>query len=125
MRSAARRRRAHERCRTLPLGFRRCAVADRESLMPKLTDSCRERAAQSEPPKPARSDIKHARYRVDGMDVFLDGRDLPAPCAKCRDMSQYLCDYPVIPGVTCSAPLCAACAKPVGKNKYLCLIHAK
>jgi len=93
--------------------------------MPKLTDFCKERAAQSEPPKPARSDIKHARYRVDGMDVFLDGRDLPAPCAKCRDMSQYLCDYPVIPGVTCSAPLCAACAKPVGKNKYLCPIHAK
>jgi len=94
--------------------------------MPKLTDFCKERAArQGEAPKPRPRGLQHGWYKVNGMDVHLDGRDLPAPCAKCRDMSQYLCDYPVIPGVTCSAPLCAACAKPVGKNKYLCPIHAK
>ena len=80
--------------------------------MPKLTDWLKERAAQADP-APRAKPLQHAWYKVNGMDVHLDGRDLPPPCAKCRGISEYFCDYPVA-GVTCSAPLCRDCAKGIG-----------
>ena len=92
--------------------------------MPKLTDWLKERAMLTEPALPSKP-LRHGQYRVNGLDVILDGRDLPAPCCRCRGMSEHLCDYPVIPGVRCAAPLCAACAKAIGKNKHLCPLHVK
>lgn len=92
--------------------------------MPKLTDWMRERAVQSTT-APAARPLQHAWYKVNGMTVDVDGRGLPPPCARCRGISEFLCDYPATEGVTCNAPLCPDCAKPVGKNQHLCPIHAK
>ena len=96
--------------------------------MPKLTEFIKGRALQRDPvaaDKVRARPLQHAWYKIGGTTVHLDGRNLPAPCAKCRGMSEYLCDYPVTEAVTCSAPLCKACAKPIGNNRQLCPLHVK
>jgi len=95
--------------------------------MPKLTDFLKERAAQSEAPRPKapKTGVHDAWYKVNGMTVHADGRDLPRPCVHCRGISELLCDFPVAEGVTCDAPLCPACAKEIGKDRHLCPLHVK
>lgn len=92
--------------------------------MPTLTDWLMERAAQTDP-APGPAPLQHAWFKVKGMTVHVDGRGLPHPCVRCRDISEFLCDYPVTPGVTCNAPLCPACAKPIGPDRHLCPLHVK
>lgn len=91
--------------------------------MPTLTEwlmQHRREVAPEELPRPRQS----GWYKVRGMAVHMKGRDLPLPCARCRGISTLACDYPV-EGGTCSAPLCAQCAKQVGPDLHLCPIHAK
>ncbi len=91
--------------------------------MPKLTDWLKERAAKGEQPAPR--PLQHAWYKVNGMTVHLDGRNLPPPCARCRGISEFLCDYPVTEGVTCSAPICAQCATEIAPKRHLCPLHVR
>lgn len=96
--------------------------------MPKLTDWLKERAAQQNEiprPKAPKSGVHHAWYKVNGMPVHVDGRDLPRPCVRCRGISEFMCDYPVMPRVTCDAPICRDCAMQIGPDRHLCPLHVK
>ncbi len=68
------------------------------------------------------------------MHIRFGGRGkAPAPCVasvgigakqrKCCDISSYLCDWPLDDGHTCDAPLCAAHARDVGRNRHYCPRH--
>jgi len=81
-------------------------------------------------------------YRVDGMFMHLklgkSKRPPPAPCAaripngslvvgstmRCCVISSYLCDWQLLDGGTCDAPLCVDHAQEVGPDRHLCPIHA-
>ncbi len=91
--------------------------------MPKLTDWIKEQAARREPPPP--ENLKHARYKVNGRTVYMDGQKLPRPCARCGGFSAFTCDFPVTEGVLCNAPLCPEHAKAIAPDRHLCPIHAK
>lgn len=72
-------------------------------------------------------------YRTNGMTIHMRGSRLPKPCAAlvgleaprrfCADFSALLCDWPIISGVTCDAPLCKAHACEVGQNRHYCPRH--
>ena len=66
------------------------------------------------------------RYIINGIRVFVDaGAALPRRCVRCQAPSEFLCDYPVVKGVTCDAPLCPACAKEIGPDRHYCPLHVK
>lgn len=79
-------------------------------------------------------------YNLPGLGmvhVKLSGRRKPpAPCVAvvgfcaqaaerdhCNACSEFLCDWPAQPGKTCNAPLCAAHAHQVGKDRHYCPDH--
>ncbi len=72
-------------------------------------------------------------YRINGMNVHMRGRKLPAPCGAaigiapvqqaCRAISGFLCDFPMDGRRTCDRALCAAHARQVGKNRHFCPAH--
>lgn len=75
-------------------------------------------------------------YIVNGlpMHIKFSGRGKPpAPCVakagvgeqlrQCCDISAYLCDWPADEDHTCDAPLCAAHAHQVGRNRHYCPTH--
>lgn len=79
-------------------------------------------------------------YVVNGLVMHLNmgRRKGPAPCIapagpgatppreRCCGISAYLCDWPVgepAEGLTCSAPLCEAHAREVGRNRHYCPAH--
>lgn len=66
------------------------------------------------------------RYHI----KFTPRAKVPPACAARRDddtdcgiMSGILCDWKVMPGVTCDLPLCEDHAKEVGPDKHLCPAH--
>lgn len=71
-------------------------------------------------------------YRTSFGMVHMRGRNLPDPCGSrvliagkeqpCMVASDYLCDGPDTTGQrsTCDAPLCAAHAHKIGRNRHLC-----
>lgn len=73
-------------------------------------------------------------YVVNGlrMHIKFSGK-APAPCVatvgmgqaarRCCDISAFLCDWPAEKGSTCSAPLCAAHAHQVARNRHYCPKH--
>ncbi len=78
-------------------------------------------------------------YRVDGMLMHMKlGKSKrhppPAPCCcvinqagkrtRCLAISIYLCDWELLEGGTCDAPLCAEHVQEVGPDRHLCPAHA-
>lgn len=71
-------------------------------------------------------------YRISFGMVHMRGSKLPDPCGArvliagkaqvCMVASDYLCDGPDASGQlsTCDAPLCAAHAHEIGRNRHLC-----
>lgn len=62
--------------------------------------------------------------------IYKDGKpagrirgDLGPWCTCCRAVSEYLCDYPVGAGKTCSLPLCPDHASAVGDDTHYCPSH--
>lgn len=63
----------------------------------------------------------------------------PAPCAamipngspivgrvmRCCALSSFLCDYELVDGGTCDAPLCPEHAQQIGPDRHLCPRHAR
>jgi hypothetical protein len=52
------------------------------------------------------------------------------PCKFCRQPSTRLCDFVIMKTlgggeITCDAPICGACARPIGEDKDLCPDHAR
>lgn len=91
--------------------------------MPSLTEWLMQHRREVGPaPRPSRR--QSGWYKVRGLSVHLKGRDLPLPCARCHGISSLACDFPV-EGGTCSAPLCADCAKQVGQDLHLCPPHVR
>ena len=66
-------------------------------------------------------------YNVKGIGTvhlrFGRKKDAIPPCGICRDLSGYLCDFEVCPGVTCDTPLCRDHAHEVGKDRHYCPRH--
>ena len=54
---------------------------------------------------------------------FGKGTKPPAPCVECRSMSEFLCDYEVVQGVTCDVPLCKDHAHEIGLDRHYCTRH--
>jgi len=55
--------------------------------------------------------------------VFICGKGIVA-CSNCGQASDWLCDYPVGTGKTCSLPICDQCRTHVGKYDF-CPIHGE
>ena len=83
-------------------------------------------------------------YRINGMAVHIKfsgkgAKHPPAPCAaripvdecsrtvgptqRCCAISSYLCDWQLVDGRTCDAPLCADHVTEVGANRHYCPLH--
>ena len=53
--------------------------------------------------------------------TFMCGSGI-VPCASCGQVADYLCDYPVGDGKTCSLPICNECRTHVGQYDF-CPVH--
>lgn len=82
-------------------------------------------------------------YRIPGVGMVhlnLGGKlrkNPPAPCAaripngspivgstmRCCAISSFLCDWVLVDGKTCDAPLCEEHARAVGPDRHLCPTH--
>lgn len=57
--------------------------------------------------------------------IVCGGRHKRKYCRWCGSYADLLCDFPVRPGHTCDAPICAKHAKPMGANLDYCPKHAQ
>lgn len=66
----------------------------------------------------------YSRIDENGQRLFLRGR-LGPQCShpRCRWIGEFLCDFPVEGGGTCSAPMCADHAHQVGPDQHCCRLH--
>ena len=63
-------------------------------------------------------------FKKDKPDViFVCGEGIK-PCSNCGGPADYLCDYPVGEGKTCSLPICNQCRTHIGKYDF-CPVHGE
>jgi len=58
----------------------------------------------------------------DSFGIICTGRMRKRKCKFCGADASLLCDYPV-GSKTCDAPICGACARPVGEDRDYCPEH--
>jgi hypothetical protein len=63
----------------------------------------------------------------DSFGIICTGRTRKRKCKFCGADASLLCDYPLFcglpPNATCDAPMCGACARPVGEDRDYCPDH--
>lgn len=62
------------------------------------------------------------KRRHEGSRVYING-DLGPHCARCADVGDNLCDYPVGEGKTCDRPICDTHAHEIAPNLHYCDGH--
>jgi len=75
------------------------------------------------------SPCEHIKFPDGSVAIVRFAKRRGKKCAFCHLQATRECDYELgrtLDGrvITCDAPICASCAKPIGENKDLCPRHS-